>query len=235
MMRLFGYAKKDKTPKFDVAESIKRNRETIDTLEKKQKFLEAKMAKTAEEARVKIRNNDKRGAMVLLKQKKMYENQLEGVVNSMITLTEQVTTLEGTGTQAIVVAAMAAGVEAQKAANKQMNINEIDNLVDDIQELKDQQQEIATALGGNQSIVDDEELLEELQQLETCDFESLLSGVPSVPVGAFVSSASPSNANAAASTSSAGKINPSTSPTSVQPPPGISDDDQLAALQAELA
>eukprot|EP01066_Platyproteum_vivax_P009818 Platyproteum_vivax@DN4352_c0_g1_i1.p1 len=224
MMRLFMGSKKDQAPKVDVADAIRKNKETIDMLEKRQKFLETKIQKSEEEARERVRKKDKRGALLLLKQKKMYEGQLDQLANSIVTLTQQITTLEGASTQTMAVNAMATGVAAQKAANEKMNIDKIDQLVDDMQDLQDQQQEISQALCAGQNLADDEDLLEELGQLQADELESALMSahVPTgVPTGQAVSSIS------------------SSLPTNAPPAPTLNnvttDDDQLAALQAELA
>eukprot|EP01067_Filipodium_phascolosomae_P001696 Filipodium_phascolosomae@DN2096_c0_g1_i1.p1 len=222
----FFMKKEQKAPKTDVPDAIRKNRETIDMLEKRQKFLESKIHKAEEEARDRVRKKDKRGALLLLKQKKMYEGQLDQLANSIVTLTQQITTLEGASTQSMAVNAMATGVQAQKAANEKLNLDKIDQLVDDMQDLQDQQQEISQALSAGQNLQDDEELLEELGRLQADDLESQLteapvpSGMPAGLAGRVASGVAAPTAAPAAATSSAQQM---------------SEDDQLAALQAELA
>jgi charged multivesicular body protein 4 len=72
-MHLFG---KRKAPAPNLAESIRKLREASEQLEKRRIFLDKTVAATLAEAKQKMTIKDKRGALFLLKRKKMYEKQV---------------------------------------------------------------------------------------------------------------------------------------------------------------
>ena len=93
-------------------------------------------------AREKAKAKDKRGAMTALKQKKMLSTELESLSQARLTLEQQIMTLESAQTQQVAVQALQLGVQAQKDMNKQINIDKIDQLIEDMQEQQDIQNEV---------------------------------------------------------------------------------------------
>jgi len=60
----------------DPAQTILKLRTTVETLEKRQTFLDKKIEQQVAEARAKMAKKDKRGALYCLKRKKMYEAEI---------------------------------------------------------------------------------------------------------------------------------------------------------------
>lgn len=58
-------------------EAILRNKEAIEILEKRQVHIEKRIITQDEEAKKRAKEGDKRGALLALKRKKMYEKELE--------------------------------------------------------------------------------------------------------------------------------------------------------------
>ena len=193
-MRLFFGSKKDKQPAQAAApasnqpqglpDAIQKNKTAIDTLEKREKLLEKRIADEEADAKARVANNDKRGALMSLKRKKMLETELETLMNSRMTLEQQINSLEAAQMNQIAVAALAHGVGVHKQLNQQIDADRVDQLMEDMQEQLDLQNEIAQVMSAGNRIGEDEDLLKELEQLQESTLEEQLIGaVPSGPVG----------------------------------------------------
>jgi charged multivesicular body protein 4 len=78
-MNLFGRkaAPPVRTGPVATADTIRKIREQLDTLEKREQHIEKKIIAQLEEAKQKSAKKDKRGAIFALKRKKMYEAEIE--------------------------------------------------------------------------------------------------------------------------------------------------------------
>ena len=194
-MRLFFGSKKDKTPSGSATSSqvtdpnaglpdaIQKNKTAIDTLDKRQKLLEKRISDEEEDAKRRVASGDKRGALMSLKRKKMLETELENLMNSRMTLEQQINSLEAAQMNQIAVAALAHGVNVHKQLNKQIDADRVDQLMEDLQEQQDLQNEIAQVMSSGNRIGDDEDLMKELEALESQQQDELLIGASSVPSG----------------------------------------------------
>ena len=191
-MRLFFGSKKDKqvpaaatTPPNNggLPDAIQKNKTAIDTLEKRQKLLEKRISDEEADAKTRVANNDKRGALMSLKRKKMLETELETLMNSRMTLEQQINSLEAAQMNQIAVSALAHGVNIHKQLNQQIDAERVDQLMEDMQEQLDLQNEIAQVMSAGNRITDDEDLMRELEQLQESTLEEQLIGAGSVPSG----------------------------------------------------
>ena len=218
----FGDKKKDKEQeKVDsqksLADAIANQREAISTLEKRQQLLEVKIQTTLEEAKTRAAANDKRGALLVLKRKKMLEQELETLMNSHLTLEQQIHSLEAAQTTQLAVTALQQGVKAQKNLNTNVKMEDVDELMDDMQEQQELQNEIAQVLSQGVRVTDDDELLAELEALQTCELEKNMA--PAQPAATL-----PSLPSARVATNS-----------SAQAAPAVATGGLTAEEQAELA
>jgi charged multivesicular body protein 4 len=198
-MRLFFGSKKDKqvpaaaqsagsTPNAGLPDAIQKNKTAIETLEKRQKLLEKRIADEEADAKARVASNDKRGALMSLKRKKMLETELETLMNSRMTLEQQINSLEAAQMNQIAVSALAHGVNVHKQLNQQIDAERVDQLMEDMQEQLDLQNEIAQVMSAGNRIGEDEDLLKELEQLQESTLEEQLIGAGSVPSGPVASS-----------------------------------------------
>ncbi|KAF4661664.1 hypothetical protein FOL47_006600 [Perkinsus chesapeaki] len=252
-MRLFfGSKKKEQKqappPQQNMPDAIMKNKEAIETLEKREQLIEKKMAIQEQEARTRAAAKDKRGALMALKRKKLYEAELQTLMNSRMTLEQQILSLESSQTTAVAVQALAQGVSAQKQMNQQLNIDnviekrvgEIDELMDDMAEQQDLQNEVSQVLSSGNQIMDDDELLNELDQIEAEELDKKMVDAVSAPTGGVVTQpnaqvpAAP-QAVKAPKVSAGGDSNASTVAAAPETN-GLTQEeaDQLAALQAQL-
>jgi len=187
-MPLFGSKKKAPAPK----ESISKLRETLDMLEKREQFLQKKCEQQVTEAKKFMAQKNKRAALMCLKRKKTYEQQIEKLSGARMTIESQVMALEGASVSLEAMNAMKMGATSMKTIHKDINIDKVDDTMDEIREQMDIANEIndaiATPLGGE--VFDEDELLGELEDLEQESLDEQLlqvtpaSKLPSTPTKA---------------------------------------------------
>lgn len=105
-------------------------------------------------------------ALMALKKKKMYEQQLEQVENNILRINENQLMLESTSTQMETVGALHQATKASKQAMADLNIDRVDKVLEEITETNDQLRMVQDALGaplGPAAELDDDELLNELE------------------------------------------------------------------------
>lgn len=187
LAKMFG-KKGDKAP--TPQEAIQRLRETEEMLQKKSDFLEKKIEQELATAR-KNGTKNKRVALQALKRKKRYEKQLQQIDGTLSTIEFQREALENASTNTEVLRVMGDAAKALKAAHKNMNVDDIHNLMDDVAEQQEIASEISEAISnpvGFGQDVDDDDLMKELEDLEQESLEEKLLDVgpisdklPSVP------------------------------------------------------
>ncbi|CRL03481.1 CLUMA_CG016503, isoform A [Clunio marinus] len=174
---LFGGKKADPAP--TTSDSIQKLRETENMLLKKQEFLETKL-----EAELKIAkenaSSNKRVALQALKRKKRYEQQLEQLQGTLTTIETQREALENANTNAAVLDTMKGASDALKKTHKDMNVDNVHDMMDDIAEQNDVANEISNAISSgiiSSSGVDEDELAKELEELEQEELDKDLLNV----------------------------------------------------------
>jgi len=141
----------------------------IAKLDKKEVYLEKQIGKLTDAAKKKLKAGDKRGAMMMLKKKKMYEKQQLQISNTKMNLEMQKMSLDDTATNQIVTSAMISGAKTMKEVVKESHMENIDELRDDIADAMDQQNQINEMLGENimgEELEDDDDLMAELGMME---------------------------------------------------------------------
>jgi charged multivesicular body protein 4 len=187
LARMFGKTG-DKTP--TPQEAIQRLTETEEMLQKKSDFLEKKIEQEIALAR-KHGTKNKRAALMALKRKKRYEKQLQQIDGTLSTIEFQREALQNATTNTEVLRVMGDAAKAMKSAHKNMNVDDVHNLMDDVAEQQEIANEISEAISnpvGFQQDVDEDDLLAELEELEQQDLEEKLLDVdhlPSVPAASL--------------------------------------------------
>ncbi|GAB5033082.1 charged multivesicular body protein 4 [Nannochloropsis oceanica] len=178
-MNLFG-KKKTAGPPPNPADAIIKLRGTMETLTKREAYIQKKMDIMIVEAKGKMARKDKSGALFALKKKKMYEAEVIKIQGAMMNLESQAMSLEGSATNMEVFGAMRKGAQAMGAMRGAMDVDKVDDLIDDIREEMDTATHISDAIstpldGGLQS---DDDLLAELDALVEEETEAKLTEVP---------------------------------------------------------
>ena len=228
---LFGGGKKEEKKEIGIppansqslAQAIQNNRDAIDTLEKRQQLLEKKIAEQVEDAKHRVAAGDKRGALLVLKRKKLLEGELEKLMNSHMTLEQQILSLESAQTSQMAVSALQQGIAAQKNISTIVSIDQVDQLMEDMQEQQELQNEIAQVLSQGARVTDDAQLMEELEMMQAEELEKKLANVPAAVAAKTVTTSS------IAAPSSRVSLPAGTAPILSQ-----DEEAELAALQAGL-
>eukprot|EP00545_Synedropsis_sp_CCMP1620_P007788 CAMPEP_0119029452 /NCGR_PEP_ID=MMETSP1176-20130426/40523_1 /TAXON_ID=265551 /ORGANISM="Synedropsis recta cf, Strain CCMP1620" /LENGTH=224 /DNA_ID=CAMNT_0006985797 /DNA_START=521 /DNA_END=1195 /DNA_ORIENTATION=- len=188
-------------------------RENIKTQEKRQEHISSKIDTLIGEAKGKMAKGDKKGALFAMKRKKLYEGEIDKIENVKMTLETQVINLESAAQNAETYKAMQAGTNTMKKIRNDVGIDAVDNIMDEIKEEMDMAQEINSAIAQpvDPLMADEDELLAELNELETMDLEAELLKPAPIPI-------------------SLPQV-----PASKLPALAKSEEDDLKALEAELA
>eukprot|EP01112_Ceratiomyxa_fruticulosa_P011067 TRINITY_DN2976_c0_g1_i1.p1 TRINITY_DN2976_c0_g1~~TRINITY_DN2976_c0_g1_i1.p1 ORF type:complete len:208 (+),score=39.74 TRINITY_DN2976_c0_g1_i1:184-807(+) len=206
-MKLF---KTKKAP--TTTESLTRLKETLELLEKREAFLQAKCNKEVLEAKKFLKLKNKRAAMTCLKRKKIYEGQIDKLYGAQMTLTTQIGAIEGAEATMRTLEAMKIGASALEAIHKDVTLDKVDNIMDDIKDQMEVADSLSMAISqGIGEPIDEDELEAELDALEQESLNDKFSDLQYVKV-------------------------PSKLPSTVNLKVTISDEDEeLRALEASLA
>ncbi|XP_018792604.1 PREDICTED: charged multivesicular body protein 4c [Bactrocera latifrons] len=175
--KMFG-GKKEVAP--TTGEAIQKLRETENMLIKKQEFLETKIEEELNIAR-KNASKNKRVALQALKKKKRLEKQLQQIDGTLSTIEMQREALESANTNTAVLTTMKNAADALKAAHKNMDVDNVHDMMDDIAEQQDVAREISDAISNPVAFgadLDDEDLERELDELEQEEFDKKVIGIP---------------------------------------------------------
>ena len=179
MYRFLG-KKKEEVPKPTLEETNQRLetredniQQKINKLDKELSILKGKMKQTKGHAHASY----KRKAMDILKRRKMYENQLNHITSQSFNLTQQSFMIDSMKDTAATVDVMKSSVTALKTELKALNINKVENMQDDLEDLKYQYDEVqdvmSRALGMEYEEIDENELDDELEALDDYVAEDL--------------------------------------------------------------
>jgi len=137
-------------------------------MEKRIQHLEKKIQQQLVEAKKKHQRKDKKGAVMHMKRKKMYEAEVGKLANAMMNLDQSIMALEGAAQNVDIMNAMSAGRDEFKNMSKQIDAEKVDDVMEDLTEQMDDAEQVGEALGaamGNAALDDDDELLDELDAL----------------------------------------------------------------------
>ncbi len=171
-------------------------------------------------------------ALQCLKRKKMYEAQADQLANQQLRIHDQKIMLEGAKATTETVAAMRTGAQAMKKLQKETNIEDVDKTLDDIMDQTENMRQINEALGqpiGIAAEIDEDDLDAELQELEAEELDRQLME-PAVPP-----SIERHQAQAQQQASRPAPLPQESLPAVPTGKIQSKEDDELAALEAELA
>ena len=120
------------------------------------------------------------GALFAMKRKKLYEAEQDKIVNVKMTLETQVINLESAAQNAQTFQAMQSGAKTMQKIRDEVGIEKVDDVMDEIREEMEMANEINNAIAQpvDPLMTDEDELLDELNALETADLEAELLKPP---------------------------------------------------------
>ncbi|PIA42873.1 hypothetical protein AQUCO_02000373v1 [Aquilegia coerulea] len=215
----FGKPKQSITP----LQTLDQLSEKLEDLEKREAALKKRVSTEVDRVRQHVTARNKRAALVCLKKKQMYEKEIENLGNYQLRIHDQMILLEGATATTETVAALRTGADTLKRINKDMTINNVDKMMDEINEqtenMKQIQETLSAPIGG--ADFDEDELEAELEELESAELEKQLLQPATTAASAAVNVV-PSERQ---------------QKTGVRPTPHVkpAEMDELTALQAEMA
>ncbi|KAJ9692160.1 hypothetical protein PVL29_011300 [Vitis rotundifolia] len=219
--RVFGKGKEQSQT--NAVATLDKLNETLEMLEKKERVLIKKASAEVEKAKEYTKAKNKRAAIQCLKRKRLYEQQIEQLGNFQLRIHDQMILLEGAKATTETVDALRTGAAAMKTMHKTTNIDDLDKTMDEINEQTENMKQIQEALSapiGAAADFDEDELEAELEELEGAELEEqLLQPATTAPAAP----AAPVSIPAARQ------------PARPAPQKSTAEDDELAALQAEMA
>lgn len=158
------------------AATVVKLRTAIEAQEKREDHLQLKIDKIVVDAKAKMAKGDKKGALFLMKRKKLHEQEMDKIGNVKMTLETQCMQLESAAQNAETFQAMNAGKNAMTKINNEVGIDKVDDMMDDIRDQIDQGNEISNAMAQtvDPMLADEDELLAELNNLEADSLEAEL-------------------------------------------------------------
>ncbi|CAB9529928.1 sorting-associated protein 32 homolog [Seminavis robusta] len=202
----------------DSQTTIVKLRTAIKNQEKREDHILKKVEAQVAEAKAKMAKGDKKGALFAMKRKKMYEQEVDKIQNVKMTLETQVINLESAAQNAATFDAMKSGTNTMKKIRNEVGIEKVDDIMDEMKEEMELAQEVNDAIAQpvDPLFADEDELLAELEGLETADLEAELLKPPAKPVE---------------------DLSLPSVPASKLPQPKLANDeaDELKKLEAELA
>jgi len=170
----------------DPTSTIVTLRESLKTLDKREDHIQKKADQLLAEAKASLKAKDKKKAAHALKRKKMYDAQIEKIQGSKMTLESQIMSLESSVQNMETFKAMKAGQEAMKQVRKNVDVDNVDDMMDEIREEMETANEISEAIGRPvDDVFDEDELLSELNELEEQDLEEQLLSEPKADATPF--------------------------------------------------
>ncbi|GKB06014.1 vacuolar protein sorting-associated protein 32 homolog 2 [Tanacetum coccineum] len=201
---------------------------TLEMLEKKEKVLLKKAGAEVDRAKEYTRAKDKKSAIRCLKRKKLYEQQIEQLGNFQLRIHDQMILLEGAKATTETVDALRTGAAAMKAMHKATNIDDVDKTMDEINEQSENMKQIQDAMAAPMGLAadfDEDELEAELEELEGAELEEhLLRPTTTAPIAPVPVPAPQQQTRPAPQQQ-----------TRPAPQQNTAEDEELAALQAEMA
>jgi charged multivesicular body protein 4 len=147
----------------------------------REEHLQKKVDEIIKEAKLKMGKGDKKGALFAMKRKKLYEQEQDKIANVKMTLETQVISLESAAQNAQTFQAMQAGTKTMAKIRNDVGIEQVDDVMDEIKEEMEMAQEINDAIAqpvDSLLFADEDDLLAELNMLETADLEAELLKPP---------------------------------------------------------
>jgi charged multivesicular body protein 5 len=170
MNRLFGKGK-PKAPPPNLTDAIGNVDSRSDSVEKKISKLDQELGKYKDQMK-KMRdgpgkNAVKQKALRVLKQKRMYENQRDQLMQQSFNMEQSNYALQTMKDTQTTVDAMKMGMKEMKKEYKKINIDKIEDLQDDMEDMLEQSNEIQETLGRQYGMpdIDEDELEAELDAL----------------------------------------------------------------------
>jgi len=158
--------------------------ETSDMLEKREAVLMKKIDLELVKAKASSASKNKQQALMALKRKKTYEEQLTKMYAQRTNLDLLRAKMEETTMNMVILEAQKSTAETLKKQMISLNIDNVDNTMENVRETMEKANDISLALATplDGDLYDEDELLEELDNLDQGELDDELAQIVPVPV-----------------------------------------------------
>ncbi|KAG2310988.1 hypothetical protein Bca52824_022545 [Brassica carinata] len=154
-------------------QTLEKLNETLGMLEKKESLLLKRAAEEVERAKEFTCAKNKRAAMMCLKRKRVYEQQVEQLGNYQFRIHDQLT--QGAKATTETVDALRIGASTMKAMQKATNFEDVDKTMNEINDQTDNMRHIQDSLSAPFGFdFNEDELEADLEELESAELEEEL-------------------------------------------------------------
>jgi len=135
-------------------------------LEKRENYLETRILKEIQIAKANATKN-KRLAMMALKKKNAYQTQINNLGQARLTLETQICAIEGAAVNTQALNGMIEGARALRDLNRNMDVGDVEEVLEDVREQMEIATEIGTAIANPLGMdeLDEQDLEDELKAL----------------------------------------------------------------------
>jgi charged multivesicular body protein 4 len=170
----------------NVLDQIASHSKLVESLEKREAHLQNKINICVAEAKKKAASGDKKGAMMQLRRKKMYEQEIDALNGSRMQLEKQQIAMESASVNNATIQAISKGNKVMSSTSA--DVDQVAEILDELDENIQISSETSDALARPaQDAMEDDDLLEELAALTVeADVED------QVPIGSQTKAAPPS-------------------------------------------
>lgn len=179
-MNLFFGKKKVDDIRPKIIETIKLISDTIETQQKRKKYIDKQVEESMKQAKEFARSNKKDQALSCLKKKKMLEKEIKLIEDSIFNLDVQKINLENSQLQKASFEVFAKVNSVLKEAS--IKTEDVENVMDELQDAVDEQNEISEALSRPLIHIDVEDELEMLMLDEREKEVQINYNLPNVPI-----------------------------------------------------
>ena len=166
MKKLFG--KKKENPQ----DTIAKLRESLETLDKREQFLDKKIQQQLADAKRYNAAGNKKMAIAALKRKKMLTDQQTKIMGAREKIELQLNAIESAKMDMEIIDNLQLGTKTMKEMHKGMDVNKVDEVIDNMNDQLEVSNEIANAMAQPiGEVYDEDELLQELEDEKTQDIE----------------------------------------------------------------
>ena len=165
----------------DVRLRIESNRLHLRDLEKRMEHLNKRALAERNQAKALHQSSSRMSALFHLRRAKMYESQEQALQGQMLNLDEATTRLEQSALTAETFTGLKQGAVALQDLHKELDTDRIDDAMESIQEQYAVQSELTDAISAPTSVMDDDELLQELVGPEDPMLPAPVAVAPAAP------------------------------------------------------
>lgn len=166
MGKMWNWLFPKKSSSVDTEKNIHKLKDQLVLLEKRENLIVKKIEQEEAKAKNSLKNNNKPEAIKFLKNKKLYQDQLQNIQNQKFNIETMIIKIEDAIINADVIKSQETASNTIKTLYNNVSIESIDKKMEDIRETFEKSNEISDVISQPLQTFDESEILDELESLE---------------------------------------------------------------------